>query len=257
MPAALLDYDTNYGRAPQGCAWSQLCSARGPWTGAARLSWLIRLLRSPGAAYDHILISVRCDHSSVSSFKGSVSRETNFSITHHFSQALLHWYLDVLHYSIPVWCRQLPFYSKYCPKLPVHSGKTSAIALRLWCNQWPPYPVKSILVFAVKISWQVSILLDLLVNPDTKQWRPEAVWLWLAGASSASTGLIRLSFVSWRTKPAQAWIWSGGLVMVTGAPWLLRSPADKCLLKGALSLQLPFLRHSRLNIDSVEGFQVT
>lgn len=84
MPTALLDYDTNYGRAPQGCAWSQLCSARGPWTGAARLSWLVRLLRSPGAAYDPILISVRCDHSSVSSFKGSVSRETNFSITHHF-----------------------------------------------------------------------------------------------------------------------------------------------------------------------------
>ena len=86
----------------------------------------------------------------------------------------------------------------------------SAIALRLWYNQWPPYPVKSTLVFTVEVLRQLSILLDLLLNPDThltvKARNCLTVVTW---SLFCQIGLVRLPFVRWRTKSLQAWIESG------------------------------------------------
>lgn len=242
MPRACLGYGTNDCRNPQGCALRQLC----PWAGTARLSWHIPLLHGPCPACNCILISVLCDRGSVSSLKGSGSWETAFSITHCFSQSLLHCYVNVLHYSVPIWRRQLSFDSKYCPKLQIHSGKcqqslwgfdTTSDHLALWRPSW-------FLLLKYWDSFQYCWIYCWVLM-FTWQWRPKTVWLWSPGASSARWGLLDFPLSADEQSPCKLGLRVGlvcGNVQPLGAWEALPINAS---LQGALSFQLPFRRDSR------------
>lgn len=109
-------------------------SARGPWVGAARLSWHVTLLHGPCPACNHLLISVLCDHSSVSSLEGSGKLIFRLLAAFHRPCSTGIWMSCITLYQYDA--GSCHFTANNCPKLQIYSGEMSAIALRLWYNQW-------------------------------------------------------------------------------------------------------------------------